>query len=118
MTWAVDGGYDTKAIATAYGGVRRCIVEGGYQRGKRKGKLVASANQVLKRYKYLRLFFENRSQTNHKRRSEVYLDESYIHEYHHWNKDSIWDPIDEQDVIYKDMPAKGRRYFLVAAIMG
>jgi hypothetical protein len=48
----------------------------------------------------------------------VYTDESYIHEHYHWNEDSLWDPNDDQDVIYQKEKHKGGRNCFCAAIQG
>jgi hypothetical protein len=49
---------------------------------------------------------------------EVYMDESYIHEHYHRNEDSLWDPNDNQDVIYQKDNHKGRWYCFCTAIQG
>jgi hypothetical protein len=49
---------------------------------------------------------------------EVYADESYIHKHYHRNDDSLWDPNDDQDVIYQKEKHKGHHYCFCAAILG
>ena len=115
---ASDGSYEKTGLTTGWRNVRRWLAKNGYKRGNRKGNLVPSQAQILRRHEYLRLFFHNRSLPDEERKREIYLDESYIHEHYHRNDDSIWDPNDEQDVMYKKTPAKGRRYCFAAAIAG
>jgi hypothetical protein len=99
--------------------VRRWLAEfGGYERGKRKGNLVPSPQNVAKKHHYLRTFFANRAKHPGERLREVYTDESYIHEHYHRNEDSLWHPNDDQDVIYQKEKDKGRRYCFCAAIQG
>jgi hypothetical protein len=103
----------------AYRNVQRWLVEfGGYDRGKQKGNLVPSEANVAKKHHYLQTFFANRAKPPRERLREVYTDESYIHEHYHRNEDSLWDPNDDQDVIYQKEKHKGRRYCFCAAIQG
>jgi hypothetical protein len=88
------------------------------QEGKRRGNLVPSEANVAKKHHYLRTFFANRAKPPGERLREVYTDESYIHEHYHRNEDSLWDPNDDQDVIYQKEKHKGRRYCFCAAIQG
>jgi hypothetical protein len=46
------------------------------------------------------------------------MDESYMHEHYHPNEDSLFDPSDDQDVIYQKEKHKGHRYCFCAAIQG
>jgi hypothetical protein len=114
------GRYEQVAFDSAYRAVRRWLAEfGGYERGKRKGNnLVPSEANVAKKHHYLRTFFANRAKPPGERLREVYTDESYIHEHYHRNEDSLYDPNDEQDVIYQKEKHKGRRYCFCAAIQG
>jgi hypothetical protein len=81
--------------------------------------LVPSEANVAKKHHYLRTFFANRAKHPTERlREEVYTDESYIHEHYHQNEDSLFDPEDDQDVIYQKEKHKGRRYCFCAAIQG
>ncbi|KAG7358046.1 hypothetical protein IV203_014633 [Nitzschia inconspicua] len=73
---------------------------------------------LLQKENYLRVFIANREAPAEERLREVYLDESYIHEHYHRNDDSLWDPIDDQDIPYSKAPAKGKRYCFAAAIQG
>jgi hypothetical protein len=73
---------------------------------------------IAKKHHYLRTFFANRAKTPEERLREVYTDESYIHEHYHCNEDSLFDPNNEQDVIYQKEKHKGRRYCFCAAIRG
>jgi hypothetical protein len=107
------------AFDSANRAVRRWLAEfGRYERGKRKGNLVPSEANVAKKHHYLRTFFANRAKPPRERLREVYTDESYIHEHYHRNEDSLWDPNDDQDVIYQKEKHKGRRYRFCAAIQG
>ncbi|KAG7337515.1 hypothetical protein IV203_018961 [Nitzschia inconspicua] len=72
---------------------------------------------LLQKENYLRVI-ANREAPAEERLREVYLDESYIHEHYHRNDDSLWDPIDDQDIPYSKAPAKGKRYCFAAAIQG
>jgi hypothetical protein len=89
------------------------------QEGKRVGNLVPLPENVAKKHHYLRTFFANRAKApEDERLREVYTDESYIHEHYHRNEDSLFDPNDEQDVIYQKEKHKGRRYCFCTAIQG
>jgi hypothetical protein len=113
------GRYEQVAFDSAYRAVRRWLAEfGGYERGKHKGNLVPSEANVTKKHHYLRTFFANRAKPPRERLREVYTNESYIHEHYHRNEDSLWDPIDDQDVIYQKEKHKGRRYCFCTAIQG
>jgi hypothetical protein len=119
----VDGAggqsYQKGPFKAAYRNVQRWLVEfGGYDRGKRKGNLVPSEANVAKKHRYLRTFFANRAKPPRERLREVYTDESYIHEHYHRNEDSLFDPEDDQDVIYQKEKHKGRRQCFCAAIKG
>jgi hypothetical protein len=59
-----------------------------------------------------------RAKPPRERLREVYTDESYIHEHYHWNKESLFDPEDDKDVIYQKEKHKGRCYCFCAAIQG
>jgi hypothetical protein len=54
----------------------------------------------VKRDEYLKSLFYNSNLPADERLREVYLDESYIHHHYHHNDDSIWDPNDDQDLMY------------------
>jgi hypothetical protein len=113
------GQYQTVPFKAAFQNVQRWLKEfGGYERGKRKGNLVPSPQNVAKKHHYLRTFFANRAKAPVERLREVYMDESYIHEHYHRNEDSLFDPNDEQDVICQKEKHKGRRYSFCAAIQG
>jgi hypothetical protein len=114
------GRYQTAPFKAVYRSVQRWLSEfGGYEHGKRKGNLVPSPQNVAKKHHYLRTFFANRAKPPGERLREVYTDESYIvHEHYHRNEDSLWDPNDDQDVIYQKEKHKGRRYCFCAAIQG
>jgi hypothetical protein len=112
-----SGWYETLPFNTAYRVVRKWLAEfGGYEHGKRRGNLVPSPQNVAKKHHYLRTFFANRAKPPRERLREVYTDESYIHEHYHCNEDSLFDPEDDQDVIYQKEKHKGRRYCFCAAI--
>jgi hypothetical protein len=100
--------------------VQRWLADfGGYGHGKRKGNLVPSEANVAKKHHYLRTFFANRGKPPGERLREVHTDESYINEHYHRNENSLlFDPNDEQDVIYQKEKHKGRHYCLCAAIEG
>jgi hypothetical protein len=91
---------------------------GGYDSGKRRGNLVPSPQNVAKKHHYLRTFIANRAKPPRERLREVYTDESYIHEHYHHNEDSLFDPDDDEDVIYQKEKHKGRRYCFCTAIQG
>jgi hypothetical protein len=113
------GRYEKLPFTTAYRVVWKWLHEfGGYERGKRKGNLVPSPQNVTKKHHYLRTFFANRAKPPTERLREVYTDESYIHEHYHRNEDSLWDPDDDDDVIYQKEKHMGRRYCFCAAIQG
>jgi hypothetical protein len=113
------GRYEMLPFNTAYRVVQKWLTEfGGYERGKRKGNLVPSPQNVAKKHHYLRSFFDNRAKPPRERLREVRTDESYIHEHYHRNEDSLWDPNDDDDVIYQKEKHKGRRYCFCAAIQG
>jgi hypothetical protein len=125
VIWVTDalpdkrGRYEQVAFDSAYRAVRRWLAEfGGYKRGKCKGNLVPSEANVAKKHYYLWTFFANRAKPPGERLREVYTDEIYIHEHYHRNEDSLWDPNDDQDVIYQKEKHKGRRYCFCAAIQG
>jgi hypothetical protein len=118
IPWANDGVFVKRAFETACRQTQRWLERCKYQRGKRTGNLGAKESILIHRNKYLRAFFENRAKPPKERLQEVYLDESYIHEHYHRNDDSLWDPNDDQDVIFAKAPAKGRRYCFLAAIQG
>jgi hypothetical protein len=114
-----DGRYQKGPFKAAYRNVQRRLKEfGGYERGKQVGNLVPSPENVAKKHHYLRNFFANRAKAPEERLREVYTDESYIHEHYHRNEDSIFDPEDDQDVIYQKEKHKGRRYCFCAVIQG
>jgi hypothetical protein len=100
--------------------VQKWLAEfGGYERGKRRGNLVPSeANVAKKHHHYLRTLFTNRAKPPTERLREVYTDKLYIHDHYHWNKDWLFDPSDDQDVIYQKEKHKGRCYCFCAAIQG
>jgi hypothetical protein len=111
--------YQTQAFDSAYRSVQQWLSEfGGYERGKEVGNLVPLPENIAKKHHYLRTFFANRAKAPEERLREVYTDESYIHEHYHCNEDSLFDPNDEQDVIYQKEKHKGRRYCFCAAIQG
>jgi hypothetical protein len=115
------GRYQTVPFKAAFRNVQRWLKEfGGYEQGKkRKGNLVPSEANVAKKHHYLRTFFSNRAKAPAAERlREVYTDESYIHEHYHQNEDSLFDPNDEQAVIYQKEKHKGRRYCFCVAIQG
>jgi hypothetical protein len=114
-----DGRYQRGPFKAAYRNVQMWLKEfGEYERGKRKGNLVPSSQNVAKKHHYLRTFFVNRAKPPGERLREVYMDESYIHEHYPQNEDSLYDPNDKQDVIYQKEKHKGRRYYFCAAIQG
>jgi hypothetical protein len=114
-----DGRYQKGPFKAAYRNVQCWLKEfGGYNLGKRKGNLVPSPANVAKKHHYLRTFFANRAKPPGERLREVYTDESYIHECYHRNEDSLFDPEDDQDVIYQKEKHKGRRYCFCAVIQG
>jgi hypothetical protein len=113
------GRYQLLPFKSAYRGVQRWLSEfGGYERGKPKGNLVPSPQNVAKKHHYLRTFFANRAKPPGERLREVYTDESDIHEHYHRNEDSLFYPSNNQDVIYQKEKHKGRRYCFCAAIQG
>jgi hypothetical protein len=113
------GRYEKLPFNTAYRVVRKWLTEfGGYERGKPRGNLVPPEANVAKKHHYLRTFFANRGKPPGERLRKVYTDESYIHEHYHRNEDSLFNPNDEQDVIYQKEKHKGRRYCFYAAIQG
>jgi hypothetical protein len=111
--------YEMLPFNTAYSMVRKWLTEfGGYNIGKRRGNLVPSEANVAKKHHYIRTFFANRAKPQGERLREVYTDESYIHEHYHRNEDSLFDPDDDEDVIYQKEKHKGRRYSFYTATQG
>jgi len=66
---------------------------------------------------YLKTMQANRDAPLDQQRCEVYIDESYCHNYHHNDKNSVFDPCDPE---HKQKPEKfmGRWYCFAAAIRG
>jgi hypothetical protein len=115
-----EGRYQKVPFKAAYRAMQRWLVEfgGSYDWGKHKGNLVPSPQNVAKKHHYLRTFFANSAKPPTERLREVYTDESYIHEHYHRNEDSLFDPDNDEDVIYQKEKHKGRRYCFCAAIQG
>ena len=115
---SADGSLDPKSLASAQRIVRYLLVRLGYQRGRRKDGQVEEKPHHIEIWKnYLETVAENRAAPLEKRLCEVYLDESYCHNYHHNHKNSVWDPKDKEDK-QKQEKHKGRRYCFAAAIRG
>jgi hypothetical protein len=112
-----QGKYCRKALESANRGVRRVIERLKYRRGRRQN-LCPDPSLIIKRDQYLAAFMANRLAPKESRLREVYMDESYIHEHYNKNDEGIWDPNDEQDVMFKKDPTKGSRYCFAAAIQG
>jgi hypothetical protein len=104
-----EGRYQKVPFKAAYRNVQRWLADfAGYDRGKRKGNLIRSSQNVAKKHHYLRTFFANGAKPPGERLREVYTpDESYIHEHYHRNEDSLFDPDDDEDVIYQKEKHKG-----------
>jgi len=78
-----------------------------------------SENPILikKRIEYLSWMEQNRSAQNEEQYREVYLDESYIHAFHHHLSQSLYDPNLIPDNCKKPRN-KGQRLCFIAAIVG
>jgi hypothetical protein len=109
--------YESKPLKVALRNVQRWIVWAGFRRGKRNN-IQPNAAHVLRRHAFLREFFANRALPPGERLREVYLDESYIHQYYNRMDDSIWDPNDDQDIQFGKDKHKGKRYCFLCAIQG
>ena len=108
-----------KPLDAAYRNTRRWLFGfAGYKRGQRKDNIVPNPANVTKRHKYLREFFANRELPPSERLREVYTDESYIHQYYHRRKDSIYNANDDQDMQVGKDRHKGKRFCFIAAIQG
>ena len=70
---------------------------------------------VAQRNHYLRTLLKNRNLESNSKLEEIYLNESYIHQYYCRHDDSIYDPNDEQYFQLRK-PNKGKRICFIAAI--
>lgn len=91
------------------------LLEKGFQRGKRSGKVRINPEHIAWRNHYLRALSENRSQPSHLRLQEIYTDESCIHHHHRLEHINLFHPSQKKD--YKS-PYKGKRFCFIAAIRG
>lgn len=113
-----DGSMVPKSLESARRLVRNLLVRLGYRRGRRTdGQVEEKPHHIEVWTTYLTTMKENRALPVETRRCEVYLDESYCHNYHHNSKLSVYDPNDKADKQKKEKH-KGRRYCFAAAIRG
>lgn len=107
-----------KDYKAALRSVQRWLRKHDYRRGRRSGNVLPKEHVQVARDLYLAEFFANREKPPQERLREVYMDESYIHQHYKKEKDSLWDPNDEQDIQTGKSPAKGRRFCFACAIQG
>lgn len=105
-----------KPYNAAIKATRRFLSRNGFLRHK-LGSVKVKPIVIEQRDAYVRVLMQNRTLPENARRREVYLDESYIHQHYTRHEYSVHDPKDGEDKTTK-LPAKGRRYCILAAIQG
>ena len=89
-----------------------------YEHRQWSSNIIPKKEHVLQKTFYLHEYFANRDLPAKDRLQEVYMDESYIHEYYNCNDNSLWDPSDKQDLQINKAPTKRSCYYFAAAIQG
>ena len=100
-----------KSFNTALRAVERWLSRHGFKRGARSGKIPIEPRIIAWRNSYLRELTKNRNANSDEKYQCVYLDESYLHQHYCRNKDSLYDPNDEQDVLLKNPTQRQKNLF-------
>ena len=72
--------------------VRRFLRKKGFLRRKQSGTITTNPDHLVWRDTYIRKITANRTAPPYERLSEVYTDESYVHQHHYIEKDDLYHP--------------------------